>query len=71
MDLYIHSPIRLHGVVLNQLSTGVILPFTLLYTSEDRILQNVYASRFPHVCPHWICIKDSFRGFRAEIYEFT
>jgi hypothetical protein len=26
MDLYIHSPIRLHGVVLNSLSTGTILP---------------------------------------------
>jgi hypothetical protein len=28
MDLYIHSPIRLHGVVLNKLSTGTTLPFT-------------------------------------------
>jgi hypothetical protein len=28
-DLYIHSPIRLHGVVLNSLSTGTTLP--LLY----------------------------------------
>jgi hypothetical protein len=26
VDLYIHSPIRLHGVVLNYLSTGTILP---------------------------------------------
>jgi hypothetical protein len=26
MDLYIHSPIRLHGVVLNYLSTGTTLP---------------------------------------------
>jgi hypothetical protein len=31
MDLYIHSPIRLHGVVFNQLSTGTTLPFMLLY----------------------------------------
>jgi hypothetical protein len=28
VDLYIHSPICLHGVVLNQLSTGTTLPFT-------------------------------------------
>jgi hypothetical protein len=28
MYLYIHSPIRLHGLVLNQLSTGTILPVT-------------------------------------------
>jgi hypothetical protein len=27
VDLYIHSPIRLHGVMLNQLSTGTTLPF--------------------------------------------
>jgi hypothetical protein len=26
-DLYLHSPIRLHGVVLNKLNTGTILPF--------------------------------------------
>jgi hypothetical protein len=26
VDLYIHSPIRLHGVVLNYLSTGTTLP---------------------------------------------
>jgi hypothetical protein len=28
VDLYIHSHIRLHGVVLNSLSTGTTLPFT-------------------------------------------
>jgi hypothetical protein len=30
MDLYIHFPIRLHGIVLNQLSIGIILPSVLL-----------------------------------------
>jgi hypothetical protein len=30
VNLYIHSPIRLHGVVLNQLYTGQLY-FTLLY----------------------------------------
>jgi hypothetical protein len=29
-DLYIHSPIRLHGVMLNLLSAGTTLPFTFL-----------------------------------------
>jgi hypothetical protein len=29
MDVYIHSPIRLHGMALNKLSTGTSLPFTL------------------------------------------
>jgi hypothetical protein len=28
MDLYIYSPIRLHGVMLNSLSTGTTLPIT-------------------------------------------
>jgi hypothetical protein len=27
VDLYIHSPIRIHGVVLNELSTGTTSPF--------------------------------------------
>jgi hypothetical protein len=27
VDLYIHSPIRLHGIVLNWLSAGTTLPF--------------------------------------------
>jgi hypothetical protein len=27
MDLYVHSPIRLHGVGFNELSTGTTLPF--------------------------------------------
>jgi hypothetical protein len=26
VDLYIHSPIRLHGVVLNYFTTGTVLP---------------------------------------------
>jgi hypothetical protein len=29
VDLYIHSPIRLHGVVLNWLSTGTTVPYHL------------------------------------------
>jgi hypothetical protein len=31
VELYIQSPIRLHGVVLNRLSTGTASPFTLPY----------------------------------------
>jgi hypothetical protein len=27
LELYLHCPIRFHGVVHNQLSTGIILPF--------------------------------------------
>jgi hypothetical protein len=34
VDLYIHSPIRLHGVVLNSLSIGTTLPlpFTIIFS---------------------------------------
>jgi hypothetical protein len=35
MALYIHSHIRLHGVVLNLLSTGTSLPFTVLCTQQE------------------------------------
>jgi hypothetical protein len=53
VDLYIHSPIRLHGVVLNYLSTGttspyvifIIFPYYLRCSAENN-------SRF---CIHWLC----------------
>jgi hypothetical protein len=39
VDLYIHSPIRFHGSMLNSLSTGTTLPFYLSgITSEFRNL---------------------------------
>jgi hypothetical protein len=30
VDVYIHSPIRLHGIVLNSLNTGTTLPLPSL-----------------------------------------
>jgi hypothetical protein len=35
VELYLHCPTRLHVVVLNQLSTGTILPLPLLISSES------------------------------------
>jgi hypothetical protein len=35
-DLYIYSPIRLHGVVLKQLTTGTISLFTLPYQTKTK-----------------------------------
>jgi hypothetical protein len=29
VELYVHSPMRLHDVLLNQVSTGTTLPFNL------------------------------------------
>jgi hypothetical protein len=37
VDLYIRSPIRLHGVVLNSLSTGTTLTFLSLFLTRRRI----------------------------------
>jgi hypothetical protein len=42
VDLYIHSPIRLHGVVLNQLRTGTTLLFTFFFTTETFALHAVH-----------------------------
>jgi hypothetical protein len=36
---YIHSPIRVHGVLLNQLSTGTTLPFYLYFNVIVAVLQ--------------------------------
>jgi hypothetical protein len=40
VDLYIYSPIRLHGVVLNSLSTGTTLP----YTAAKYMILSLYAA---------------------------
>jgi hypothetical protein len=37
VDLYIHFPIRLHGVVLNYLSTGTILPLPFYVTQYGMV----------------------------------
>jgi hypothetical protein len=33
-----HSPVRLHGVVLNKLSTGTTLPFTFIFTRQHDLI---------------------------------
>jgi hypothetical protein len=44
VDLYIHSPIRLHGVVLNFLSTGTNLTF-MQWSSGQRSWLQIQRSR--------------------------
>jgi hypothetical protein len=39
MDLYTHSPIRLNGVVLNKLSTGIHFTFLYLTDTDVHLLQ--------------------------------
>jgi hypothetical protein len=47
VDLYIHSPIRLHAVVLNYLSTGTALPFILSsHLCHIYILFNILQASF-------------------------
>jgi hypothetical protein len=41
VELYLHSPICLHGVVLNELSTGTTLPFFKLYLRIEENVANV------------------------------
>jgi hypothetical protein len=40
MDLYIHSPICLHGVVLNYLSIGTPSPFSLIILIKSNLYVN-------------------------------
>jgi hypothetical protein len=35
MEIYLHSSIRLHGAMINELSTGTTLNFTFTYVSTD------------------------------------
>jgi hypothetical protein len=48
MDLYIHSPIRLHGIVLNTLSTGTILPIPYLTLMVFKQFTNLSEIRYAH-----------------------
>jgi hypothetical protein len=52
VDLYIHSPIRLRGVMLNWLSTGTTLPlpYTYIYITIDEIIQFALFRPSIYVC---------------------
>jgi hypothetical protein len=53
VDLYIRSPIRLHGVVFNQLSTGKTLPYLYLKGRPARKFDNFTAICEPTVYKMW------------------
>jgi hypothetical protein len=42
VDLYIYSPIRLHGIVLNSLSTGTTLPLPDYVRRKKYIVLNMF-----------------------------
>jgi hypothetical protein len=52
--LYIHSPIRLHGVVFNQLSTGSISSYCLYFacSKDDQSLKPSIAENLPQTLGH-------------------
>jgi hypothetical protein len=58
MDLCIHSPINLHGVVLKWLSTRTILPYILreehrVRVFENRVLRKIFAPKRNDVTGEW------------------
>jgi hypothetical protein len=45
MELYLHSPMRLHGVMYNQLCIGTIFTYIFtLFIAQDRIKSNNFSS---------------------------
>jgi hypothetical protein len=48
VDLYIHSPIRLHGIVLNSLSTGTALPYLTFTRGNFTFLQSIVTKQKMH-----------------------
>jgi hypothetical protein len=44
VELYLHSPIRIHGVMLNLLNTEITIPF-LSFTTDASVEQNKIEQR--------------------------
>jgi hypothetical protein len=65
MELYLHSPIRLHGVVLHQLSTGTTLPLFTFHISK----YFPEGERSPHEADH--SPPSGAEAKNAWIYTFT
>jgi hypothetical protein len=67
VDLYIHFPIRPHGVVLNSLSTGTTLPFTFSLAMSVTQLFSLEEKRFLQGVRYFINKIPKFI-FKKEIY---
>jgi hypothetical protein len=48
-ELYLHSSTRLHGIVLNKLSTGMALPFTIYVLKQEAYTSSVFSSTCPTI----------------------
>jgi hypothetical protein len=60
VNLYIHSPIHLHGVVLNSLSTGTTLPFMSPELFHKCNQSNLLSVSFKHVDGKFFIISKIF-----------
>jgi hypothetical protein len=60
LELYIHSPIRLHGVVLNSLRTGTNLPFLHFAIINMETWQNIEVT-FDRLDSFGICTSGNYR----------
>jgi hypothetical protein len=63
VNLYNHCPTRLHGVVLNQLSTGTTLLFLLLIpiSAQGPAILTEVSHSFPHLLQVYVGIASPIR----------
>jgi hypothetical protein len=66
MDLYIHSPIRLHGLVLSLLTTGTNLSFTFNLLSQGELWRDLTEQFNQLLTPLW-----STRTFLWSLFSVT
>jgi hypothetical protein len=69
VDLYIHSPIRLHSVVLNQLNTGVTLPLIIIIIIIILKIQNIHANTATPVLPCDVYTELQWIGSTVRKFE--
>jgi hypothetical protein len=45
VKLYLHYPIKLHGVVFNSLSTGIALPYIMEYNLSNLVIPTLHEAQ--------------------------
>jgi hypothetical protein len=65
VDLYIHSPIRLHGVMLNWLSTGTTLPYLYLFFFKGPITGLLF------ILPYILCLLLDQPPYFRQLKSFS
>jgi hypothetical protein len=70
MDQYIHSPIHLHGIVLNQLSRGTTLPYLTLPYHPFKRSYLLHIFHQDHINVHKYCVIKVLRKIHGSMYQF-